>query len=272
VRRGAGSGSRLLAWVALPVLVAAVTIIAMGVHAHERQVQLGERLLSSYPQNIEADAALVRFAEAQARPLYASHCAGCHGAAMQGNSAIGAPSLIDGHWIWGNGSVFQIERILLYGIRTGQPKGLSVTDMPAYGLMGRLTSGQINELVQYMMKLNHRAYDADAANAGQALFSSDLSGCYDCHGADARGESDYGAPDLTANLWIYGGSAQSLYESIFSGRHGVMPGWQGKLSLLQFRALAVYIHERGVHGGERVTRASAGATYSRNAGAADGAD
>jgi len=272
VRRGAGSGSWLLAWLALPVLVAAVTVIAIAVHAHQRQLQLGVRLLSSYPQNIEADAALVSFAEAQARPLYASHCAGCHGADMRGNRAIGAPSLVDGHWIWGNGSVFQIERILLYGIRTGQRKALNVTDMPAFGLMGQLTSGQIDELVQYLMKLNRQPYDADAANAGQVLFASDQYGCYDCHNPDARGDSDYGAPDLTANLWIYGGSAQTLYNSIFSGRHGVMPGWQGKLSLLQIRALAVYIHERGVHGGERPTPANAGASYPRDAGAADGAD
>ncbi len=235
-------------WLAVPLLLAAGTVLLLALRAHERQVQLGQRLLRTYPQDIDADASLVQFAERQARPLYSRNCAGCHGADLRGSSAIGAPALVGGHWLWGNGSVFQIERILLYGIRTGDPRTLKVTDMPAFGLIGQLTSGQVTELVQFLMKLNHRPYDADAANAGQALFQSDLYGCYDCHGSDARGNADYGAPDLTVNSWLFGGSAQSLYDSIHNGRHGVMPAWQGKLSLEQIRALAVYIHQRAAHG------------------------
>jgi cytochrome c oxidase cbb3-type subunit 3 len=247
VWRGAGSGARL-AWLTLPVLLVAATVLLLALRAHERQVQLGQRLLRTYPQDIETDASLVQFAEQQGRPLYARDCAGCHGRDMQGNTAIGAPALVGGHWVWGNGSVFQIERILLYGIRTEEPRTLKVTDMPAFGLMGQLTSGQINELVQFLMKLNHRPYDADAANAGQALFRSDLYGCYDCHGSDARGNADYGAPNLTDNSWLFGGSQQSLYDSIYRGRHGIMPAWRGRLSLQQIRALAVYVHERALHG------------------------
>jgi cytochrome c oxidase cbb3-type subunit 3 len=242
VARAARSGHRLLAWLALPLVLVGAGLAGMALHAHWQRAELARALLRTYPQDIDARPALVRFADAQARPLYASHCASCHGSDMRGNSAIGAPALVGGHWLWGNGSVFQIERILLYGIRTGQPRGLHVTDMPAFGLMGRLSDGQVTELVQYLMKLNHRPYDAEAANAGETLFHSDLYGCYDCHGADAHGDSDYGAPNLTANIWNNGSSEQAIYDSIFYGRHRVMPSWTGRLSLEQMRALAVYLH------------------------------
>jgi cytochrome c oxidase cbb3-type subunit 3 len=66
--------------------------------------------------------------------------------------------------------------------------------------------------------------------------------CYDCHASDAKGDTDYGAPDLTADVWSYGGDPGALYKSIYYGRHGVMPAWYGKLSLEQIRALAVYVH------------------------------
>jgi cytochrome c oxidase cbb3-type subunit III len=239
--RAAGSRLSLLAWLALPLLV----LVALGtwmLQAHWHHDALARELLRTYPQDIDANPTLVRFADDEARPLFAKHCATCHGVRMQGNPLIGAPALVGGHWLWGNGSVFQIERILLYGIRSGQPQSLNVTDMPAFGLMGRLSDGQVRELVQYIMKLNRRPYDSEAANTGESLFQSVLYGCYDCHGPDARGEADYGAPDLTANYWNNGGSAQDIYDSIFYGRHRVMPAWQGRLSLEQIRALAVYLH------------------------------
>lgn len=224
------------------MVLLAAALAAWALQAHWHRDALARELLRTYPQDIDAHPALVRFADGEARSLFTKNCAGCHGTQMQGNPLIGAPALVGGHWLWGNGSVFQIERILLYGIRSGAPQALNVTDMPAFGLMGRLSDGQVHELVQYLMKLNRRPYDAEAANAGQTLFYSPLYGCYDCHGQDAKGEADYGAPNLTVNYWNNGGSEQDIYNSIFYGRHRVMPSWQGRLSLEQIRALAVYLH------------------------------
>jgi len=230
----------LLAGSALAILIA--LLAGIGLHEHTRRERLAQQLLASWPQDVTHDPQLVRFALAQARPLYQQHCAACHGANLRGNPSIGAADLVDQHWLWGNGSVFQIERIILYGIRSGESRALSVTDMPAFGLMGRLNAGQINELVQYLLKLNHRPYDAEAANAGDTLFHDDRYACYDCHGSDAHGNPDYGAPDLTVNKWNNGGDARSLYDSIYDGRHRIMPAWRNVLTLEQIRALAVYIH------------------------------
>ena len=62
------------------------------------------------------------------------------------------------------------------------------------------------------------------------------------HGADGRGNEDYGAPDLTRNVWNSGGDPQSLFAAIYSGQHRIMPGWRRTLSLLQIRALATYVY------------------------------
>jgi len=239
-----GASGRRRGWlVGLVLLVVAVLAVSLTLRHERAQAALARALLQTYPQDVTAHPVLVRFAQAQARPLYAKYCAACHGADMRGNLVLGAPSFLEHDWLWGDGTVFQIERIVMYGIRSGNPKALNVTDMPAFGLMGRLSDGQIRELVQYVMKLSHRPYDAEAANAGDMLFHEDRVNCYDCHGPYARGDPDYGAPNLTLDVFYNGGDAQSIYDSIYYGRHRMMPAWDGKLSLEQIRALAVYIHE-----------------------------
>ncbi len=250
--------SRRRGWlIALAVLAVIAPVIAVTLRHQRANAAIARALLVSYPQDVTAHPALVRFADSQARPLYARYCAACHGADMRGNTTIGAPSFVDHDWLWGNGSVFQIERIILYGIRSGNPKALNVTDMPALGLMGRVSDGQIRELVQYLMKLNHRPYDAEAANAGETLFHSDQVNCYDCHGSDAHGNADYGAPNLTLDVWYNGGNQQSIYDSIYYGRHRIMPAWGSVLSLEQIRALAVYLHEAAKNAPPRAARPDA---------------
>jgi cytochrome c oxidase cbb3-type subunit III len=230
-------------WKAL-LAVAVVLVVGGAVSAAIVRLQradVARRLLADMPDEAAADPALVRFAIAQGRPLYAQHCAVCHGAGMRGNPKIGAPDLTDSVWLYGDGSVYGIERTILYGIRSGQSKAHNVTDMPAFGQRGTLSEDQIRDLVQYLLKLNRRAYEGEAAEEGRALYYGKPD-CSDCHGGDARGDSDYGAPDLTVNVWSNGGDPQSLYDSLYFGRHRIMPGWVGTLTLEQIRALAVYIH------------------------------
>lgn len=199
------------------------------------------RLLTSFPDAIPGDPRLVQAAVAEARPLFAEHCAVCHGARMQGNPAIGAPDLTDSVWLYGSGSVFTIERTILYGVRSTMPKSRNVTDMPPFGLTGRLKPAQIREVVQYVLQLSGRPHDGQAAITGRQLYD-DPADCGDCHGPDGRGDTSYGAPDLTANVFDSGGDPDSLYRSIYHGEHRIMPGWLGTLTLGQIRALAVYVY------------------------------
>lgn len=226
---------------ALP-LCAAVGIgllILWSSHLHTQRLQ--QRLLAADPDAIAADPVLVRFASVQAKPLYARHCAGCHGADMRGNTAIGAPDLTDSVWLYGGGSIYEIERTLLYGIRSGEEASHNEAEMPAFGLRGVLSESQIRSVVQYLLQLNGRPYAVEAANEGRALYAG-AGGCGDCHGADARGNGDYGAPDLTRNVWNSGGDPEALYRAIYSGQHRIMPAWHQILSLEQIRALATYVY------------------------------
>jgi cytochrome c oxidase cbb3-type subunit 3 len=246
----------LLLTLALLVAIAGVVVIRARLHRE----QLAYRLLADLPDAAGQDPTLTRFAGTLANPIFAEHCAVCHGADMRGKPAVGAPDLTDGVWLWGDGSVNDIERIILYGVRAGISKTRDIDDMPAFGLKGTfvyqgvpgfkgrivggaaLDSGQVWDLVQYLLKINHRPYQSEAASIGERLSHQGSTSCRDCHAPDLKGVSGYGAPDLTINVWNNGGMPEDLYDSIYFGRQRMMPAWRGVLTLEQIRALAVYIH------------------------------
>ena len=225
--------------------LAALLVVAVGggiAYAHEvRHQQWRDRLLTTLPSDVADDPALVVFARSEAAPLYAQHCAACHGADMRGNREIGAPNLADNIWLYGDGGVFEIERTILYGIRTGNSKSRSVTDMPAFGQRGVLSDGDIHSVVQYLLKLSGRQYQVEAANEGRRIYTGNAN-CGDCHAADARGDTYYGAPNLTVNVWNSGGTPEDLYKAIYFGQHRTMQAWFPTLSLFEIRALAVYLY------------------------------
>jgi cytochrome c oxidase cbb3-type subunit 3 len=231
--------AQLLVLGALLTVAAAATLASL----HVRQEHLLARLLTADTEAVVKDRDLTAFAESIAKPLYAANCARCHGAQLTGNTDIGAPNLTDDVWLFDRGEVFDIERTILYGVRSGISKAHNVTDMPAFGSTGRLSAGEIRNLVQYIDQLSRRPHQAQAAIEGRAVFHDAAKGnCVDCHGDGARGNSSYGAPDLTRNVWNSGADDQSLYDSIYYGEHHIMPGFFGTLSLEQIRALAVYVY------------------------------
>jgi cytochrome c oxidase cbb3-type subunit 3 len=65
--------------------------------------------------------------------------------------------------------------------------------------------------------------------------------CAGCHGVDGKGNRAVGAPDLTADIWLYGGSPASLRKTLMEGRHGKMPAhrWLGEDRI---RLLAAYVY------------------------------
>lgn len=68
------------------------------------------------------------------------------------------------------------------------------------------------------------AQDAQAVKAGQRLY---LNYCATCHGSDAHGGP--GFPNLSDNIWLYGGEPDTIKTSILDGRQGIMPAWQDAL-------------------------------------------
>ena len=89
------------------------------------------------------------------------------------------------------------------------------------------------------------------ASAGATIFADN---CAACHGDGGEGMRDVGAPNLTDAIWLYGGSKETLTDTVANTRFGVMPAWSedyrgaSGLSEAEVKAVAAYVHQLG--GGE----------------------
>ena len=114
--------------------------------------------------------------------------------------------------------------------------------MMAFGRDQMLKRDEVENVVNYVRSLSDRAVakevPAAKLDAGKAIFAAN---CVACHGDDAKGKSDVGAPNLTDSFWIYGGDADSVYDTVWGGRQGHMPSWEGRLSALDRKILALYL-------------------------------
>ena len=174
-------------------------------------------------QEIPALASNARAMEAGQR-LFLTYCATCHGSDAGG--ARGFPSLKDNDWLWG-GSPQAIKTSILNG-RTGI--------MPSHTHLG---DEAIDNVTAYVMSLSGREVDTAKASAGKQVFAQN---CAVCHGQDARGQTVMGAPDLTDNTWLYGGSPGVIRQSITQGRSGKMPAHQEFLGEDKVHLLAAYVY------------------------------
>jgi cytochrome c oxidase cbb3-type subunit 3 len=245
---------------------------------------LESRLERADPNAIPGDAALMGFALGRGEALFEAHCAACHGTAGQGDPGRGNPKLSDGDWLYGTGSVSDIEQVVKYGIRSSHPKSWNLAIMPAYatpqpsprdGQIPPLSPANIRDLVEFLFREQGRGADGAAAVRGAALFSN-AAGCYDCHAADAKGDSAIGAPNLTDGITLYGdGSRASLWMSIAYGRHGLCPAWTGRISPAGIREVALFVyslsHAHGPAGAAASGATASGATASGAGGASSGA-
>ncbi|MBL8629216.1 MAG: cytochrome-c oxidase, cbb3-type subunit III [Rhodospirillaceae bacterium] len=214
------------------------------------RLPLGNRLVAAKPGDIEADPQLLEFALASGRALFKDNCAPCHGAGAQG--AVGYPNLNDDDWLWG-GSLSEIEETITYGVRNTNDKS-RFSEMPAFVKLGTLNRMQAADVVEYVESLSGRQHSADAAKRGGALFAEN---CASCHGETGHGDRTQGAPNLTDQIWLHGGTRIALTTTISNARNGSMPAWGERLKPAEVRALAVYVHSLGGGEPEHVADASA---------------
>jgi cytochrome c oxidase cbb3-type subunit III len=189
--------------------------------------------------DIEKDPTLFAFATAQGRAAFGNNCAPCHG--IGGGGAKGYPNLNDNDWLWG-GSLDQIYQTVSYGIRSGHPKTREST-MVAFGKDGVLKRPEIVAVARYVRSLSGLPVPAgtDLA-AGRKVFAEN---CAACHGDDAKGNPEIGAPNLADRIWLYGPDEASIIEVVTNGKNGVMPAWVDRLDPPTLKALAVYVHSLG---------------------------
>jgi len=193
---------------------------------------------------IAADPSLAEFAVAGGRSAFGQNCVPCHGGGGQG--AKGYPNLLDDVWLWG-GSLAQIHQTIQHGVRNTDPDSRQGASMPAWGEAAKnppqvLTTTQIANAADYVLSLNHQPSDAASAEAGKAVFAEN---CAACHGDNAEGNQEMGAPPLVSGVWLYGGDRATLIETITHGRAGQMPSWSERLDPATVKMLALYVHQLG---------------------------
>jgi cytochrome c oxidase cbb3-type subunit 3 len=204
----------------------------------DSQAQFRDRLAATPLDRIKDDPDLLRFAVAGGSATFQANCAPCHGRGAQGFA--GYPNLNDDDWLWG-GSLDEIHKTISVGIRSGLDEA-HLSQMPRYGLDKLLDDAQIGDAAEHVLSLAGKSTDADAAGRGRKTFAEQ---CATCHGETGKGSRDFGAPNLTDAIWLYGGSKAAIVESIRTGRGGVMPAWTGRLDAVTLKSLAVYVHSLG---------------------------
>ncbi len=206
--------------------------------AKEGTAAFSEKIAEGDFETIKADPELLSFALAGGEAAFGDNCAPCHGRGAQG--FVGYPNLRDDAWIWG-GSLEGIQQTILHGIRSDDPQ-TRMSMMPAFGELGILNREQILDTVQYVMSLSGNEEDAEAAARGQELYATN---CAACHGPDGAGNQALGAPNLTDELWLYGGDKDTLVETITYSRAGMMPAFSERLDPATIKKLAIYVHSLG---------------------------
>ena len=167
-------------------------------------------------------------ANAMGQRLFLNDCAQCHGSDAGG--ARGFPNLRDKDWLYG-GDASSIETSILNG-RNGV--------MPA---LGAAVGGEmgIKELTHYVRSLSGLSHDAKLAEGGKAKFAI----CGACHGADGKGNTAMGAPNLTDAVWLYGSAEETIADTIRTGRNNMMPAQKERLGEARVHLLAAYVYSLG---------------------------
>jgi cytochrome c oxidase cbb3-type subunit 3 len=164
--------------------------------------------------------------------LFVNNCALCHGA--DGGGAKGFPNLTDKDWLYG-GTPEKILATLTHGRKAA---------MPAWG--ASLGEKGIAQTTEYVLQLSGADHDATKAAAGSKHYANH---CAVCHGVDGKGNQLVGAPNLTDDIWLYGGEPATIRQTLREGRAGVMPAQGELLKPDRIYLLAAYVYSLSLEEG-----------------------
>ncbi len=203
---------------------------------------------------ILADKELSEYVTRSGKVLFSDNCAACHGqngvGTVQSNAKFAAreqglmaPVLNDDDWLYG-GTIDTIHETIV-----GGRQGMMVAHE------GVVSDADIDTLANAVAK---------GEPTSTPLFAA--SGCTACHGEDGKGMEAMGSANLTDKIWRFDGSVEGIKQTIKYGvnsgnpnaRVAIMPsfGEAGKLSAVDMKKLAVYVHK---FGGGKVEAAEAAA-------------
>ena len=172
------------------------------------------------PQAIAADPQ----AKAIGERLFMNYCAQCHGSDARG--AKGFPNLTDNDWL-GGGSPEIIKAVITNGRNGVMPPMAAAVGGPE----------DVRNVAQYVLSLSNTPHDPVRAVQGKTKFAS----CAACHGADGKGVSAIGAPNLTDGIWLHGWGEEAIIRAVNNGINNAMPGQAALLNPDQVNVLAAYV-------------------------------
>jgi cytochrome c oxidase cbb3-type subunit 3 len=256
---------------------APVTAQAQDGPAAVEEEEYGEFLarpaeLASAPTNdIMKSLRLSSSAKITGQQVYNRVCASCHGADLKGSREQGTPDLTDTYWKFagddaatGGGTIYpsDVEWTVRYGIRSGHEnaRGREVSmvafdpqyrhpdDTQNYGAGRFLTDEEIDDVVEYVLKISGQQADEAKATRGEMLFHDGTKGnCNDCHEDGGIGNLALGSTDLTQPIrYLYGSDRAAILESIVRGRRGTMPAFEGQLRPEEIKAVSIYLYYRAL--------------------------
>ena len=201
---------------------------------------MSAKLAAASLDDIEKTPELLSFAQAEGAAVFANNCAPCHGAGAQGSR--GYPNLNADRWLWG-GKLAEIAETITHGARWDADPKTHASMMPAFGHDGVLKPDEVEATANFVRSLSGLPTDPGAnLELGKKVFADN---CSPCHGDEGKGNQDFGAPNLTTKVWLYGSDKKSIIERITNGGGGIMPAWGGKLDPTSIKAVAVYVHTLG---------------------------
>ena len=153
--------------------------------------------------------------------LFANNCSTCHGSDAGG--AKGFPNLRDNDWLYGGSQEKIVESIALG--RAGVMPNL------------QLPEKNVAVLSEYVRHLAGAEVSDFVKQVGPERFGL----CAACHGADGKGNQAIGAPNLTDNIWLHGGSSAEIEAVLRNGVNANMPSFSDLLSETEIKLLAAYL-------------------------------
>ena len=156
--------------------------------------------------------------------LFMNNCAQCHGSDARGSKSF--PNLTDADWLHG-GSPEKIKETLVQGRQGMMP--------PMAAAVG--TPEDVRNVAHYVLSLSGSPHDSLRASLGKSKYGA----CAACHGADGKGNTALGAPNLTDDIWLHGWGENAIVAMINNGKTNVMPAQATKLTEGQIHVLASYV-------------------------------
>jgi len=203
----------------------------------EEQKQAAAQFEPIYDKFLKQDLKMVAVdpeARTIGQRLFQNNCAQCHGSDAGGGN--GFPDLRDNDWLYG-GEPETIKASITNGRNGVMP--------PQAAAVGGEEGAK--DVANYVISLSGRPHDADRAARGKVKFGTI---CFACHGPEGKGTQALGAPNLTDNIWMYGGSESAIVTTVMKGRGtnmvadgvSVMPAHKNLLSESKIHLLAAYVY------------------------------